>query len=122
MDSRSRNSLLDTLLSRIRAKRREPDVATPPVRPFQAISIFRAPIACEMAHRFSDHRFLAKDAPSLPLAGCTMAEKCECRYLKHRDRRSTTRRLVDFTATSRIYIGKDRRTLKGRRATDLVQP
>src|SRR5688500_3618084 len=119
MERRSRSSLLDTLLSRIRTKRALPEPLREPVRPFQAISIFRGTSACDAARRFCDHRFLAKDAPTLPLPGCTMPESCECRYLKHKDRRSTQRRSVDFIATSRIYIGKERRQLKGRRASDL---
>jgi hypothetical protein len=119
MDRPGRTSLLSTLLSRIGARRVEPEALKEPVRPFQAISIYRGTAACEAARRISEYRFLAKDAPTLPLPACTMPETCACRYLKHKDRRSNQRRHVDFTATSRIYIGKERRQLRGRRSTDV---
>lgn len=122
MDPRSRRSLLDTLLARIGARRFDPPPITPPVRNFQAISIYRGVEACPPAKRFSEHRFLAKDAPTLPLPGCTMPETCQCKYLKHKDRRSYQRRAQDFTSTSRIYVGPDRRTLRGRRSTDRPAP
>ena len=90
----------------------------PSTRPFQAISIFRGVKACALANELSEHRFLAKDAPPLPLPGCTIPAACECVYLKHRDRRSMQRRSMDFSASQRVYTGKERRFLKGRRATD----
>jgi hypothetical protein len=96
----------------------EPSIDVKLARPFQAISIFRGRNACPMAYRFSEHRFLAKDAPQLPLAGCTMHGLCECRYLKHRDRRGTMRRLIDFSSAPPAYPGKERRFVRGRRGCD----
>jgi len=118
MAGRERNSLLDVLLSRLRKtpKPAPPLMGTP--RRFQAISIYRGVSACATAKRFSDHRFLAKDAPQLPLVGCTMAGTCQCRYLKHKDRRTDRRRLMDFKASSRSFLGEDRRQRIGRRSND----
>jgi hypothetical protein len=110
--------LLIQLFSRFRSKRAAKAVLPQSARPFQAISIFRGVKACALANQMSEHRFLAKDAPSLPLPGCTMAEGCDCVYLKHRDRRGPQRRTVDFSASQRVYTGKERRLVKGRRATD----
>jgi hypothetical protein len=87
-------------------------------RPFQAIAIYRGVRACDLAKKFSEHRFLARDAPPLPLAGCSMTSTCECRYLKYKDRRGTQRRLVDFGAPARIFSGEDRRKHDGRRSGD----
>jgi hypothetical protein len=87
-------------------------------RPFQAISIFRGVHACPLAKRFSDHRFLAKDAPQLPLTGCTMARTCQCRFLKHKDRRADSRRFMEFGASHRSFLGQERRLRGGRRRTD----
>jgi hypothetical protein len=118
MAARERNSLLDVLWSRLR---KTPKPAPPPIGPtrrFQAISIYRGTTACPTAKRFSEHRFLAKDAPQLPLVGCTMASTCQCRYLKHKDRRSDRRRLLDFSASSRNFLGQDRRQRIGRRSSD----
>lgn len=71
-----------------------------------------------MAKKLSEHRFLAKDAPPVPLAGCTMKEHCQCRYLKHKDRRSESRRLVEFGMSARLFDGSERRRIGGRRKTD----
>lgn len=115
-DSR-KESLLSRLTDRWRRKP-APPAANVAAYPFRAISIFRGVRCCEMARKFSDHRFLARDAPQLPMMGCTMPEQCECRYIRHKDRRGEPRRIMDFGASTRIYIGKERRRLKGRRATD----
>lgn len=118
-DSRMRrSSLIERLLSRFRRKRTAPNTAPAFARPFQAIAIYRGAVACDLAKRFSEYRFLAREAPALPLEGCTMKESCQCRYLKFNDRRSYQRRQQDFTATVK-YRGKERRQTGGRRATDL---
>jgi hypothetical protein len=117
MGKDSRTPILSAFLSRIRKNGRRAEPTTR-LRPFQAISIYRGTLACPMAHRFSEHRFLAKDAPPLPLSGCTMRESCECRYLKHKDRRGTPRRLIDFTSNPRVFSGHERRVLPGRRRSD----
>jgi hypothetical protein len=98
--------------------RKEPPPASAPLRPFQAISIYRGLIACDTAKRFSEHRFLARDAPPLPLTGCTMSKTCQCRYIKHKDRRSEPRRLIDFGVATRLFDGKERRALNRRRSRD----
>ena len=118
MAPRPGSSLLQRLFSRFRARRAAMAVPPHSARPFQAISIFRGVNAGALANRLSEQRFLAKDAPSLPLPGCTMRASCECVYLKHRDRRAAQRRVMDFSASQRVYTGKERRVLKGRRATD----
>jgi hypothetical protein len=118
MPRRERKSLLDIFLSRLKKPTTPPPCATQTTRPFQAISIYRGMTACAIAKRFSDHRFLARDAPQLPLAGCSMPAACECRYLKHKDRRSDRRRLADFGASNRSFMGQDRRLRRGRRTSD----
>jgi hypothetical protein len=116
MRNPKRKSLLTVFLSRIGRRSIEENRA--PMRPFQAISIFRGVRACEIARKFSEHRFLARDAPLLPLSGCTMRESCECRYIRHKDRRTETRRLVDFGTAARTLGGRERRSRGGRRASD----
>jgi hypothetical protein len=117
MPPRERKSLLQIFWSRLkREPLPEPKAATAP-RPFQAISIYCGARCCAVARRFRDHRFLAKDAPQLPLSGCTMPNSCDCRYLKHKDRRAERRRFVEF-ASIRRDLGQDRRLRSGRRTTD----
>lgn len=108
-------SILSNLMTRLKGKLKPPPVMRQAPRPFQAISIYRGVVCCAMAKQFSEHRFLGKNAPSLPLAGCTMPERCECRYLKHKDRRSGERRLIDFSIAANMYSGSERRRSTSRR-------
>jgi hypothetical protein len=112
-------TLLSVLLSRLTKSRPPAPKKAAPMRPFQAISIFRGTRACEMARKFSEHRFLAREAPQLPLTGCSMSENCECRYIRHRDRRGESRRVLDFFKTAARSVGyKERRLRRGRRSDD----
>ena len=89
------------------------------ITPFlPGLSIYRGLIACDVARRFSEHRFLVRDAPPLPLTGCTMSKTCQCKYIKHKDRRSEPRRLIDFGVATRLFDGKERRALNRRRNRD----
>jgi hypothetical protein len=118
MPKQAKKSLLEGLLARF-SGRKEPPAATGPLRPFQAISIYRGMNCCELARKFSDHRFLVRDAPALPLAGCTLGKACQCKYIKHRDRRAEPRRLMDFGMAARLFDGRERRARgSGRRAKD----
>lgn len=117
MRKQPRQSLLATLLSRLRKEQVPPPARVSAPR-FQAIAIFRGARACHMARKFSDHRFLAREAPALPLPTCTMPESCECKYLKFNDRRAEPRRLVDFGTTTRVFASVNRRSFRGRRKTD----
>lgn len=120
MDSGRRLSLLHRLLARVRGEQTptKPHPASKP-RPFQAVAVYRGPAACAMARRFGEHRFLAKDAPSLPLSSCNMPHKCTCRFLKFNDRRETTqRRLMDVGFDVQMFSGKERRFQRGRRSSD----
>jgi len=121
MRKREKPSLLNVLLGRLRSSPKAPPPASAtgaPLRPFQAISIYRGVVACDIARKFGEHRFLAKDAPPLPLSGCSMRERCQCRYIKHRDRRGESRRLVDFGVSVRMFDGRERRSNPGRRGDD----
>lgn len=117
MRKQPRPSLLTTFLSRLR-KNHTPMPTRAQVSKYQAISIFRGIDACATARKFSDHRFLAREAPALPLTACTMPENCECKYLKFRDRRAEPRRLVDFGTASRVFASSNRRSFRGRRKSD----
>lgn len=117
MRKQPRQSLLTLLLSRLR-KEPAPSPVPTPVPRFQAIAIFRGVRACQIAKKFGDHRFLARDAPVLPLSACTMPQNCECKYLKFKDRRTEPRRLVDFGTATRVFASTNRRSFRGRRKAD----
>lgn len=117
MPKQAKRSLLQGLLAGF-SSRKEPPAVSGPLRPFQAISIYRGLTCCQMARRFDEHRFLVRDAPPLPLSGCTMSEKCQCKYIKHRDRRAEPRRLMDFGVGASLFDGRERRLRGGRRSND----
>lgn len=111
-------SLLATLLSRLGARRGAAPATVPkPEGRFQAVAIYRGKICCEMARRFSEHRFLAREVPALPLKLCSMPQNCECRYLRFKDRRGPQRRAGEFGGGQRRNA-VERRLLRGRRSAD----
>ena len=119
MRAKSNHSLLHRLLARIRRPQAEALQKKPVARPFQSVAVFRGNVACKMAHRFGEHRFLVRSAPTLPLPECSMPHKCTCRYIKFNDRRQAEqRRLMDIGFATQIYAAQDRRTRRGRRSGD----
>lgn len=60
-------------------------------RGFQAVSIATGWPSCAAARELEGQRFLAKDAPHLPLPGCDQTS-CDCAYQRYADRRDGPRR------------------------------
>jgi hypothetical protein len=91
------------------------------VRDFRAVSIAPKSVACPAAKQVNGKRFLIREAPRLPLAGCTLPEQCRCRYDKHDDRRQHDRRHPYGNGLGIADPDAERRQKKtrGRRATDL---
>lgn len=113
-----RKSLLSFLLPRLG---REPP--TPPKRSlaipaFQGVSIHPGAKACGAVKQLHTRRFLAKSVPAVPLATCGMPAQCHCRYVKHQDRRTDARRLVDCGLTSTLFDGAERRSKQRRRKAE----
>jgi hypothetical protein len=112
-----RTSMLDTLLIRLGMK--QPPVPTR-VRgqPFQAISVHHGVVCCTAAKQAGGVRLLARHAPPLPLAGCSMRGACKCQYIKFGDRRGESRRMGDFGIKQPLFAAKEQRFKRGRRARD----
>lgn len=88
------------------------------VNPYHAVSVAPGRRPCGAALQLSGVRFLSADAPRLPLDGCN-AEKCECRYLHHEDRRANNpRRRADVWGSGPSWMGIERRKARGRRSID----
>lgn len=83
---------------------------------FQAVEVSPGLDACEAASAISGQRFLAREAPQLPLQGCDM-NKCSCRFRKLRDRRHAEDRRFSLGAFGDIRMGstKERREMRNRR-------
>jgi hypothetical protein len=90
-----------------------------PKRQWHAVSIVPATHSCAAAARLARKRFLSREAPELPLAGCDQ-ELCGCRYGHHDDRRNGPRRVSELGVSVDGFEGFDRRggPKRGRRKTD----
>lgn len=87
--------------------------------PFQAVSIVSGIKNCQAVRDLTDKRFLASEAPLLPLDGCTSTLDCTCRYAKWDDRRQEDRRMIDNGIGAHYYADTEKRKQrKGRRSTD----
>jgi hypothetical protein len=64
---------------------------------YHAVSIKPGAYACSAANDMAGQRFLASEAPSLPLPDCNAAG-CECHFTHHEDRRSGKDRRSPFTS------------------------
>jgi hypothetical protein len=82
---------------------------------YRAVSLAPS-IDCCMATRDAGGRYLSREAPRLPLAGCTMPAECLCKFRKHSDRRDGERRVFGEACTSRWFTGSERRTRRSRRS------
>ncbi|GAC1632894.1 MAG: hypothetical protein NVS9B10_27810 [Nevskia sp.] len=72
--------------------------------------------ACAVARESSMTWFREADVPKLPLAGCSQAEQCKCRFLRVAERRKEHRRAApDRRGALRFGDAADRRTGKDRR-------
>jgi hypothetical protein len=119
----------DTLISRARglfgrSVADEPKAdAAKPVRKstaFHAVSIMPGPRCCAMARDLRGQRFVSREAPVLPLAGCDRPD-CTCRYEHYDDRRAKSRRARDMGVSVDGWVEEERRgddQPRGRRKTD----
>lgn len=64
---------------------------------YHAVSVKPGAYACSAANNIAGQRFLAAEAPSLPLPDCDAA-KCECHFIHHDDRRAGKDRRSPFTS------------------------
>ena len=64
---------------------------------YHAVSVKPGAYACSAANKIAGQRFLATEAPTLPLPDCDAAE-CECHFTHHNDRRAGKDRRSPFTS------------------------
>ena len=81
---------------------------------FGAVEIRPRGGACRGALRLRGRRFLAKNAPALPLQECA-AERCMCIFSKLPDRRTDARRLEHDGLSAALFLTKNRRGKRDRR-------
>ena len=94
----------------------------PPVRTtyrvFHGVSISsRNQVMCNAAAELHDRRFLADEAPSLPLDACPTTSNCQCFCEHFDDRRTGLRRDSDDGLPGKVHPDDVRHGI-GRRVTD----
>jgi hypothetical protein len=82
---------------------------------FRAVKIEPGIKCCAAAMRARESSYLLRDAPRVPLYGCTMPTNCSCKFRKNADRRDSDRRLLRAAETNRLFAGLESRK-RGRRS------
>jgi len=99
------------------APKRDAASRTPPKEPWHAVSVAPGALACTSAQQRKGTRFLAAEAPPLPLPDCGSPWRCKCTYRHHSDRRAGSRRASEV-GMFRHFDGSEKRRSSGRRAED----
>jgi len=89
----------------------------PSKEPWHAVSVVPGALACPSAVQGKNKRFLAADAPRVPLPDCASPWRCKCIYRHHADRRAGPRRATERGMSGRV-VRSDMRCSSGRRAED----
>ena len=82
--------------------------------PWHAVSIVAGAASCAAVADIRGKRFLAADAPRIPLPECTVSRRCTCTYRHSSDRRTSRRRASDRGMFGK-HTGADRREYVDRR-------
>jgi len=88
-----------------------------PKQPYHAVTLRAPKGACAAAKALAERRFLAAEAPRLPLADCTSG-RCLCTFAHHDDRRHQARRDGESHPEERPADASYIRKGKGRRKED----
>jgi hypothetical protein len=88
------------------------------VNAWSAVRLVTHGDACARATALQDKRFLAREAPALPLKGCTLASACNCMYKHYVDRRTGPRRNEQDIGRRMVKAPVERRSARGRRVSD----
>jgi hypothetical protein len=92
------------------------DSTKPQASRWHAVSVTPGANACNAAVSGKNRRWLSREAPMLPLPGCTRPDTCQCTYNHHDDRRAGGRRAEDLDAFSQApRVANERRSKKSRR-------
>lgn len=95
---------------------RKPRTAT--INLFRAVAVVTGNPCCEASKVKRNTRILMRSAPALPLAHCSMRQRCTCHYSRYEDRRDSERRALGMDTMSTWFSGKERRLSRGRRSKD----
>ena len=87
---------------------------------YPAVSVVaREGRCCREVLEYVDKRYLASEAPTLPIDACDRYAQCQCRYKKWDDRRQDERRFGAPGMANQYFHGDEKRNQRrGRRKTD----
>lgn len=105
----------------VAAARPAKPVAKKMTQTFHAVTIQAGRNCCHEARALQGHRFLSREAPSLPLKNCSI-DDCTCRYQHHDDRRTGPRRARDMGVALDGWLEVDHRVQKGRGRRKVDKP
>lgn len=97
----------------------KPPAPKPPAadRRWHAVSVKPGSRACPAAVSGKNRRWLSRQAPMMPLPGCTQPDACQCTYQHHADRRGGGRRADEIDAfRPPMRVNQERRARRDRRA------
>ena len=97
----------------------KPDKPPAGDRRWHAVSVKPGTSPCPAAVSGKNRRWLSREAPLLPLPGCTKPDACHCTYHHHDDRRAGGRRAGEtdaFRPRPPVRSMTERRNRKDRRA------
>lgn len=107
----------------MRGRRPKPAAVRP--RAYRCVGIEAADphTACSAVKALVGHRFLAGQAPQLPVPGCT-APRCTCKFVHYDDRRAGNRRRDrgQQVRSLKSLDWAERRNKRGRRKADRAAP
>ncbi len=90
---------------------------SPPKFPGVAIGSSHGVVTCAAMQQLDGKRFLPDEAPMLPLAECDV-ERCNCCYVRYRDRRSDGDRRSLYGSNNGFVESLEHRGGDGRRVSD----
>jgi hypothetical protein len=85
------------------------------IEPWSAVRLVTQGESCSRATATASQRLLAREAPALPLKGCTRAAVCNCMYRHYNDRRAGPRRDEDRSGGRTQKAPLERRGIRDRR-------
>ena len=89
------------------------------MKDFRAVAIAGGSPCCEATQALKGKRLFVTQGVAIPLAACTIAARCKCRYQKYSDRRADDdRRMSGSTQRGALYGISERRKAEGRRPAD----
>ena len=102
--------------SKADSSRKNTELRSPHIKKqtYHGVTIHQCAAACGNVLSLNGKRFLASEAPSLPVFGCT-AKECTCIYEHHKDRRSDIQRRIPSLAMKGTFIENEHRDNPDRR-------